>query len=117
MPDAAAAPDDLTAWIARLYRHPDLLRMGHNQSAEDLNLGLGWIYYGFARLLRPARAVVIGSRREELKRDPALQLLDLPLGTGLTLLRRRDDAAEEPLLSGRQHRVGRAPDEVSAAAG
>jgi predicted O-methyltransferase YrrM len=37
--------------------------MGHNQRAADLNLGLGWLYYGFARLLRPARAVVIGSWR------------------------------------------------------
>lgn len=54
---------DLTAWIARLYEHPGMLRMGHNQCAEDLNLGLGWIYYGLARLLRPARAVVIGSWR------------------------------------------------------
>jgi predicted O-methyltransferase YrrM len=55
--------DNLTAWIARLYRHPELLRMGHNQSAEDLNLGLGWIYYGLARLVKPQRAVVIGSHR------------------------------------------------------
>jgi predicted O-methyltransferase YrrM len=54
---------DLTAWIARLYRHPELLRMGHNQTADDLNLGLGWIYYGLVRLIQPARAVVIGSHR------------------------------------------------------
>lgn len=40
-----------------------MLRMGHNQSAEDLNLGLGWIYYGLARLIQPRRAVVIGSWR------------------------------------------------------
>jgi predicted O-methyltransferase YrrM len=53
----------LTAWIARLYAYPGMLRMGHNQCAEDLNLGLGWIYYGLARLARPARAVVIGSWR------------------------------------------------------
>jgi predicted O-methyltransferase YrrM len=37
--------------------------MGHNQTGEDLNLGLGWIYYGLARLLQPKRAVVIGSHR------------------------------------------------------
>jgi predicted O-methyltransferase YrrM len=236
-----ATPPDLTAWIARLYRHPELLRMGHNQSAEDLNLGLGWIYYGVARLVRPARAVVIGSHRgfvpmviaracqdngagsvtfidpsrvddfwcdpartrawfrefgldnidhhlattqefvqqpafalladvgllfvdgyhtaeqaridheafaarlapsalvlfhdsmverishiygesaaytmdvgrylDELRADPALQLFDLPFGTGLTLLRRRDAATNVPFLAGVQHRVGRGPGE------
>lgn len=53
----------LEAWIARLYADPELLRMGHNQRPEDLNLGLGWIYYGLARLYRPQRAVVIGSWR------------------------------------------------------
>ena len=37
--------------------------MGHNQRAADLNLGLGWLYYGLARVIRPARAVVIGSWR------------------------------------------------------
>lgn len=54
---------ELEAWIARLYRHPELLAMGHNQVADDLNLGLGWIYYGLARLLQPSRVVVIGSWR------------------------------------------------------
>ncbi len=53
----------LTEWIARLFEEPGLLRMGHNQRAEDLNLGLGWLYYGLARLLHPKRAVVIGSYR------------------------------------------------------
>lgn len=238
----AHEPLQLTDWIARLYRHPELLRMGHNQSAAGLDLGLGWIYYAFARLLQPARAVVIGSHRgfvpmvvaracrdncargavtfidpsqvddfwrdrertqawfsefgldniehhlsttqefvastaygeigsigllfidgyhtaeqarfdyeafaaklapraivmfhdsmveristiygsaaayrmsvgdylSELKRDPALQLLDVPFGTGLTLLRRVDEGPAEPLLKGSQHRVGHAPDE------
>jgi predicted O-methyltransferase YrrM len=37
--------------------------MGHCQRAEDLNLGLGWIYYGLARTIRPKTAVVIGSYR------------------------------------------------------
>lgn len=228
--------EDLTRWIARLYRHPELLRMGHNQSAEDLNLGLGWIYYGLARLVQPERAVVIGSWRgfvplviaracrenrrpgrvtfidpslvddfwsdgarsarwfaqfgldnvdhhlsrtqdfagseacealgpvgllfidgyhtaeqarfdyeafaghlapralvmfhdsmvnrpstiygrdaaydisvsrfvDELRQDPALQLLDLPFGTGLTVLRRRGGAEDEPLLEGEQART------------
>jgi predicted O-methyltransferase YrrM len=53
----------LTQWIARLFEHPGLLRMGHNQRAEDLNLGLGWLYYSLVRLLKPRRAVVIGSYR------------------------------------------------------
>jgi predicted O-methyltransferase YrrM len=50
-------------WIAQLFRDPDMLRMGHGQRAEDRNLGLGWVYYALARLLRPARVVVIGSYR------------------------------------------------------
>ncbi len=54
---------DLTRWIAHLFEHPGLLRMGHNQRAEDLNLGLGWLYYGLVRLIHPRRAVVIGSYR------------------------------------------------------
>jgi predicted O-methyltransferase YrrM len=60
---APAGPAELTAWIARVYAHPELRRMGHNQRLEDLNLGLGWLYYAFARLVRPSRAVVIGSWR------------------------------------------------------
>jgi predicted O-methyltransferase YrrM len=62
-PPTPLRPDDLTQWIARLYQEPDLLRMGHNQGAQDLNLGLGWVYYALARLLQPRRAVVIGSYR------------------------------------------------------
>ena len=50
-------------WIARLFENPAMLRMGHCQRAEDRNLGMGWIYYALARLLRPARVVVIGSYR------------------------------------------------------
>jgi predicted O-methyltransferase YrrM len=37
--------------------------MGHNQRAEDASLGLGWVYYALARLVRPRHAVVIGSYR------------------------------------------------------
>lgn len=59
IPDEA----ELTRWIARLYAHPGLLRMGHNQRAEDLNLGLGWLYYALGRIVRPEHAVVIGSYR------------------------------------------------------
>ncbi len=53
----------MTDWIAHLFRDPELLRMGHGQRAADLNLGLGWVYYGLARVLRPTTVVVIGSYR------------------------------------------------------
>ncbi len=54
---------DMNAWIAELFRDPNLVRMGHAQRVDDLNLGLGWLYYGLARTMRPAVAVVIGSYR------------------------------------------------------
>lgn len=50
-------------WIARLFQDHTMLRMGHCQRAEDLNLGMGWVYYALARLLRPTTVVVIGSYR------------------------------------------------------
>jgi predicted O-methyltransferase YrrM len=50
-------------WIARLFEFPDLAGMGHLQRIEDSNLGLGWIYYGLARAIRPKTVVVIGSYR------------------------------------------------------
>ncbi len=50
-------------WITELLAHPDLRRMGHGQRLEDLNLGLGWLYYALARSLRPTTVVVIGSFR------------------------------------------------------
>lgn len=53
----------MKAWIAGLFEHEDLLRMGHAQRGEDLNLGLGWLYYALARVIRPRTAVVIGSHR------------------------------------------------------
>ena len=56
---AAALPD----WIAGLFGYRELLRMGHLQRKDDLNLGLGWLYYALARILRPAQVVVIGSWR------------------------------------------------------
>ena len=37
--------------------------MGHDQRPEDLNLGLGWVYYALARVVRPTCVVVIGSWR------------------------------------------------------
>ena len=53
----------MDAWINQLFAHPDLVRMGHLQRVEDRNLGLGWMYYALARVLRPATVVVIGSWR------------------------------------------------------
>lgn len=50
-------------WIANLFSDRQLLRMGHAQRLEDLNLGFGWLYYGLTRLIRPSIVVVIGSWR------------------------------------------------------
>lgn len=54
---------DLDQWLHRFFDDPEMLRMGHNQRAEDQNLGLGWLYYAIGRIVRPSRAVVIGSYR------------------------------------------------------
>jgi predicted O-methyltransferase YrrM len=62
-PAPVAETADLTAWIRQLYQQPELLGMGHNQQAPDLNLGLGWLYYSLVRVARPRTAVVIGSWR------------------------------------------------------
>jgi predicted O-methyltransferase YrrM len=53
----------LKEWIQTLLANPDMLRMGHAQSAPDGNLGLGFVYYGLARALRIRTAVVVGSWR------------------------------------------------------
>jgi predicted O-methyltransferase YrrM len=50
-------------WIAQLLAVPELCQMGHGQSAESADLGLGWLYYALARLQRPRLAVCIGSWR------------------------------------------------------
>jgi len=50
-------------WIAKLLENPGLRRMGHGQRLDDLNLGLGWLYYALGRIVRPATVVVIGSHR------------------------------------------------------
>jgi predicted O-methyltransferase YrrM len=50
-------------WVTKLFEFPELACMGHFQSIEDSNLGLGWIYYGLARAIRPKKVVVIGSYR------------------------------------------------------
>lgn len=54
---------ELTNWIEKLFQDPKFLDMGHAQSADDFNLGLGWLYYGLVRAHRIKRAVVIGSYR------------------------------------------------------
>ncbi|MBF2098046.1 MAG: class I SAM-dependent methyltransferase, partial [Gloeomargaritaceae cyanobacterium C42_A2020_066] len=54
---------DLQDWIAQIYTYPELLGMGHAQRLEDLNLGLGWLYYALPRILRCQTVVVIGSYR------------------------------------------------------
>lgn len=53
----------LTDWIDRLFADGTLIQMGHAQSKADSNLGLGWLYYALARIVRPSVAVVIGSWR------------------------------------------------------
>jgi predicted O-methyltransferase YrrM len=50
-------------WIRELFEDPDMVGMGHGQTPDDLNLGLGWIYYSLARAMRPSKIVVIGSYR------------------------------------------------------
>lgn len=50
-------------WIRNLLKSPGLMLGGHLQRQEDSNLGLGWLYYALARIIRPSRAVVIGSFR------------------------------------------------------
>ena len=53
----------MNSWIKELFEESSLLRMGHGQRAEDLNLGLGWLYYAMGRVVKPRSAVVIGSHR------------------------------------------------------
>jgi hypothetical protein len=42
-------------------------------------------------------SVTVRQLMEEYRSDPALQVFDLPFGTGLTLLRRPTGPAEQPL--------------------
>jgi len=63
-------------YIRKLFADPEMLRMGHAQRLADLNLGLGWIYYALGRLIRPARAVVVGSYRGYVPSVIAKALLD-----------------------------------------
>lgn len=59
-PRAAAHGFSLTPELVQ-----DVLRrarpLGHYEDTAQLNLGFGFLYYGLARLLRPAHVVVIGS--------------------------------------------------------
>jgi predicted O-methyltransferase YrrM len=50
-------------WVAKLFADPELAKWGHLQRVDDANLGLGWIYYAMARVIRPQKVVVIGSYR------------------------------------------------------
>ena len=62
-PASRSGAEDLSGWIRRLLGRDEMLKMGHGQRSEDMNLGMGWLYYAFARLIRPTRVVVIGSWR------------------------------------------------------
>jgi hypothetical protein len=53
----------LNDWITRVLDDDGLSGMGHAQNRESGNLGFGWLYYGMARVVKPATAVVIGSYR------------------------------------------------------
>ena len=59
----ASPPVALDAWIRQLLATDGLAGMGHAQRADRDDLGLGWLYYALARVIKPARAVVIGSWR------------------------------------------------------
>jgi hypothetical protein len=50
----------LSQRIACQSQHPGLLRTGHNQDQRPVDLGLGNLYYGLARILR---AVIEGLAR------------------------------------------------------
>lgn len=50
-------------WIKNVLEHEAMTQMGHGQRRETASLGLGWLYYGMVRVIRPASVVVIGSYR------------------------------------------------------
>ena len=57
---ALSAPFSLDAEMLRtILTHAKPL--GHNEDAETLNIGFGFMYYGLVRALRPRHVVVIGS--------------------------------------------------------
>lgn len=56
------APTDVSLsneLLRDIFRHARPL--GHNEDANNLNLGFGFLYYGLVRALRPQHVVVIGS--------------------------------------------------------
>lgn len=50
-------------FIKKIFKHPELLAMGHEQNKKDLNIGLGWLYYAQVRISRPKKIICIGSWR------------------------------------------------------
>ncbi len=50
-------------WMDTLFANPEMMKMGHRQTLEDRNLGLGWLYYALIRIIRPSTVVCIGSWR------------------------------------------------------
>lgn len=66
----------LDPFLQSLLGNADMLRMGHAQEAASANLGFGWLYYALARIVRPRRAVVIGSFRGFVPLVIARALLD-----------------------------------------
>lgn len=50
-------------WISKILSYDELCDMGHHQRRDDNNVGLGWIYYGLARIYRPSHIVCVGSWR------------------------------------------------------
>jgi len=50
-------------FLDKIMTTPDLLQMGHGQTIDDKNLGMGWIYYSLSRLYKPEVVVCIGSWR------------------------------------------------------
>jgi predicted O-methyltransferase YrrM len=64
MPAAPHAPDhSIGEFVKLVLRNPELCSMGHAQFPEEADIGLGWLYYAIARLVKPRVAVVIGSYR------------------------------------------------------
>jgi len=53
----------MNEWLSEIFSNKDFLKMGHFQRLEDHNLGLGWLYYSLARVIRPQTIIVIGSWR------------------------------------------------------
>jgi predicted O-methyltransferase YrrM len=60
---ASSATAGLDGWTQRLLAGEELCAMGHAQKGPTNDLGLGWVYYGLARVIDPDTAVVIGSHR------------------------------------------------------